>query len=397
MYKDKTAVLFILTAFISGLCGSFFYPLSSLFIIEALGASPARLSLYLVLAICSSVIVSQFIAAQSDKGWGRKRILIVSLTSYFITVLSFTVIRNYYLALGVAVIFGSISGAIFGQLFALGREYADRHLPDSPAFISTMRAAIAIAWVFGPPIAFMLKSAFGFSASFLVSAIAISFTIFTTIHFLPAGLTQLNPEPDPAHRDTKPRLGTPIILFCITVVLMFAANNLYINTLPLYLSKELMVGANWIGLFFGMAALCEIPIMMNASRLANRWGTMRVLTVGLICGCLFYIGMLNVTQVWALLAIQIFNGVFIGLSATLGMVAMQDMMKDRLGTASTLFTNLLQISMLIASLSIGIVAELYNYYSAFYVCLTGAVCSLILLTYFVFKVESPNQAPMTQH
>ncbi|MBN8110566.1 MFS transporter, partial [Vibrio vulnificus] len=40
MYQDKPALLFIMTALVTGLCGAFFYPLSSLFIVEALGASP---------------------------------------------------------------------------------------------------------------------------------------------------------------------------------------------------------------------------------------------------------------------------------------------------------------------------------------------------------------------
>ena len=69
MHKDRTAILFIVTAFISGLCGAFFYPLSSLFIVEALGASPMMLSAYMVTAVVSSVIVSQVIARYSDQGW----------------------------------------------------------------------------------------------------------------------------------------------------------------------------------------------------------------------------------------------------------------------------------------------------------------------------------------
>ena len=119
MHKDRTAILFIVTAFISGLCGAFFYPLSSLFIVEALGASPMMLSAYMVTAVVSSVIVSQVIARYSDQGWQRKRILIVSLSCYLVTVVSFIFIREFWLAIVVVTLFGSISGASFGQLLSL--------------------------------------------------------------------------------------------------------------------------------------------------------------------------------------------------------------------------------------------------------------------------------------
>lgn len=92
------------------------------------------LSLYMTLAVSSSVIVSQFIAKRSDTHWNRKTILIVSLASYLILVASFTVIRDYWLAITMAVVFGSVSGASFGQLFALGREYGDRHVANSTSF-----------------------------------------------------------------------------------------------------------------------------------------------------------------------------------------------------------------------------------------------------------------------
>lgn len=157
MHKDRTAILFIITAFISGLCGAFFYPLSSLFIVEALGASPMMLSAYMVTAVVSSVIVSQVIARYSDQGWQRKRILIVSLSCYLVTVVSFIFIREFWLAIVVVTLFGSVSGASFGQLFALGREYGDSRFEDSTSFLSIMRAGIAIAWVFGPPWRLSLK------------------------------------------------------------------------------------------------------------------------------------------------------------------------------------------------------------------------------------------------
>ncbi|KQA27902.1 MFS transporter [Vibrio metoecus] len=385
MYRDKTALLFIMSTLVTGLCGAFFYPLSSLFIVEALGASPMQLSLYMVMAVVSSVIVSQWLARQSDRDWQRKTILLVALLCYLITVVSFMFIRSYSLAIMVVVVFASVSGASFGQLFALGREYADRHLTDKTTFLATMRAGIAIAWVFGPPAAFMLKASFGFSAAFAVSAAIVSLAIVLIARYLPAGEKTAAVQPDGTQVDLRKystRKRALIVLYCVTLVCTFGANNLYITSMPLYLSRELMVPEHWLGLLFGTAALCEIPVMLMAGKLAQRWGTNKLLMLGITSGMLFYGVMLTHTGFIAMMAAQVLNGFFIGVCATLGMVVLQDMMQDRLGTASTLFSSMLSISTLVASLSVGVVGEFYNYFSTLYVSLTGAFSALILLTLF---------------
>ncbi|OCH16686.1 MFS transporter [Aliivibrio sp. 1S165] len=380
MPHNKKSFLFIFTAFITGLCSAFFYPLSSLFIVEELGASPMMLSLYMTLAVSSSVIVSHFIAKRSDTHWNRKTILITSLASYLILVASFTVIRDYWLAVAIAVGFGSISGASFGQLFALGREYGDRHVANSTSFLATMRAGLAIAWVFGPPAAFMLKAQFGFSATFAVSAITVSIAIFIVAKFIPDNVVTKE-ERTAATVENKP-LGRMVVFYCFIIVCAFSANNLYITSMPLYLSQELQVDVSWLGLMFGMAAAFEIPVMLGAGKMAEKLGTTRVMTLGVLSGAMFFLVMLSTTSFTGMLIAQVLNGFFIGVCATLGMVALQDMMKDRLGTASTLFSNMLNISVLVSSVMVGVVGELYNYYSALYLCFVGAVIAAVLLIVF---------------
>ncbi|EPQ8526628.1 TPA: sugar efflux transporter [Vibrio vulnificus] len=381
MLQDRTAILFVITATIIGLCGAFFYPLTSLFLVEQLNASPMMLSLYMVVAVISSVSVSQVIAGKSDRGWQRKTILLISVSCQLVTVVSFIFIRDYWIAIAVVALLGSVSGAAFGQLFALGREYGDKYVTDSASFVSTMRSGIAIAWVFGPPLAFLLKAAYGFEASFTVAAIVIALSILVIFRGIPNVERNLRVEKEPsrANGGWVSSVNPLVFIYCLIIVLAFAANNLYIVSMPLYLSQELKVDANWLGVLFGVAALCEIPVMLWAGKLARRWSALSIMKVGIASGVLFYSAMLVATNYTHLIVAQILNGIFIGTCATLGMVVMQDMMKDKLGTASTLFSNMLQLSMLVSSLSVGIVGELFNYYSSFYVSLLGVSLALILL------------------
>lgn len=381
MLQDRTAILFVITATIIGLYGAFFYPLTSLFLVEQLNASPMMLSLYMVVAVISSVSVSQMIAGKSDRGWQRKTILLISVSCQLVTVFSFIFIREYWIAIVVVSLLGSISGAAFGQLFALGREYGDKYVTDSASFVSTMRAGIAIAWVFGPPLAFLLKAAYGFEASFTVAATIIAMAILVIFLGIPNVERNLRVEKEPsrANGGWVSSVNPLVSIYCLIIVLAFAANNLYIVSMPLYLSQELKVDANWLGVLFGVAALCEIPVMLWAGKLARRWNALTIMKVGIASGVLFYSVMLLATNYTHLIVAQILNGIFIGTCATLGMVVMQDMMKDKLGTASTLFSNMLQLSMLVSSLSVGVVGELFNYYSSFYVSLFGVSLALILL------------------
>lgn len=393
MLQDRTAILFVITATIIGLCGAFFYPLTSLFLVEQLNASPMMLSLYMVVAVISSVSVSQVIAGKSDRGWQRKTILLISVSCQLVTVVSFIFIRDYWIAIAVVALLGSISGAAFGQLFALGREYGDKYVTDSASFVSTMRAGIAIAWVFGPPLAFLLKAAYGFEASFTVAAIVIALSILVIFRGIPNVERNLRVEKEPsrANGGWVSSVNPLVFIYCLIIVLAFAANNLYIVSMPLYLSQELKVDANWLGVLFGVAALCEIPVMLWAGKLARRWSALCIMKVGIASGVLFYSTMLVATNYTHLIIAQILNGIFIGTCATLGMVIMQDMMKDKLGTASTLFSNMLQLSMLVSSLSVGIVGELFNYYSSFYVSLLGVSLALILLICCQTKLAASSE------
>ncbi|WP_231897780.1 hypothetical protein [Vibrio tapetis] len=88
------------------------------------------------------------------------------------------------------------------------------------------------------------------------------------------------------------------------------------------------------------------------------------------------------SQMWQFFALQIVNGIFIGIIATLGMVALQDRMKHQLGVASTLFSNLMQVSILLSSVSVGLVAQKYNYYTTLYVSFGATACAFLLMGYF---------------
>lgn len=378
---NRPTICFIAITFFSGLGGAFLFPLTTLYLVEVLQATPFKISLYLVCSVISAIVVSQRMAYFSDNGTSRKRLIVMAFACYIVTAIFFAWNSQYWLALAVVVTITSISSAAFPQVFALGREYADQHLGEKGTlFLNTMRASIALAWVCGPPMAFMAQSSYGFTLTFLLAALSGMVTLLIVLTLpnsqkIPA---QVEGEQDSSVKPFQPWYRqVPVLVFLVSIVLMFLANNLYLTTIPLYLTHELDYGSSLVGNMMGLAALFEIPIMLGIGLLTVKWGAHRLLNLGVLFGCLFFAGMAVVSSEPAMLALQLFNGLFIGATATLGMVVLQDMMRDQVGTATTLFSNAIQVSLLLASLAIGILGEYFTYYMALWVCFAAAVISLI--------------------
>ena len=61
--------------------------------------------------------------------------------------------------------------------------------------------------------------------------------------------------------------------------------------------------------------------------------------IALVSGLAFYSSLLFAEQTWQLIGLQMLNAIFIGITATIGMVYFQDLMPTKMGTATTLFSN----------------------------------------------------------
>ncbi|MCE2570179.1 sugar efflux transporter [Motilimonas eburnea] len=409
MFKQPVSLGFILSTFICGLTTALVFPLTSLYLINEVGASPMAMSYYLAAMVLSGVMVSLYLAKQSDRGWSRKKILVLAQVGFCLGVLTMALTSDYWLTLASAICFLSFSNAALPQLFTLGRLYADQTMPEqSTQFVSVMRAGIALAWVIGPPIAFMLQASFGFALTFISSA-TLALMLIGLIIYLPtvnASATKATAEPATAPDSANPTSTEPqmqsnpstitsnwlkvpgVALFLVSILAMCSANTMYLTALPLYLSQELNTSAQLAGYMMGTAALFEIPIMILAGTLAVKLGNHRLMFMAFVAGVIFYIGMVSLDNPSGLLLIQLFNGIFIAIAACIGLVIIQDMMPKQLGLATTLFNNAQQLSLLLGSLLVGMIAQHFNYYSVFLACL---IAMFIALTCFALMQKSLYQ------
>ncbi|CZF80305.1 Sugar efflux transporter C [Grimontia celer] len=378
---NKAALCYLLVSLFAGLGGGFFYPLLGIFVVDGLDATPLQMGVFLAISIFSGVIVSQRIAKLSDVGWDRRQIILLAQSAFIVVMVLFMMIRDFYLALAVMIFISSFSAAALPQTFALGREFADKNLGDnSTLFVSLMRAMMSLSWVIGPPLAFILYDAFGFNGAFLFAAVTMVISVLIVWRMFPSTkIKEADSTGEVEVRQSWRKIpGAPLYLGA--VFMLFLANNMYVMSIPLYVTKELDMAGSVAGQLLGLAAFVEIPVMVLAGLWAAKVAPQRLMVLSAASACTFYSLLFNADALWQMYALQLLNGLAVGISASLGMVVIQNKMPNQMGVATTLFNNAIMMASLASSVTVGFVAELHNYHTVILAMLAaGAVAFGLLL------------------
>ena len=79
-----------------------------------------------------------------------------------------------------------------------------------------------------------------------------------------------------------------------------------------------------------------------------------------------------------MLALQLFNAVFIGIVAGIGMLWFQDLMPGRAGSATTLFTNSISTGVILAGVIQGALSQSYGHGSVYWMIALTSIVTLML-------------------
>ena len=110
-----------------------------------------------------------------------------------------------------------------------------------------------------------------------------------------------------------------IYLF-IANLLLWTCNSMYLINMPLFVINELHLNKELAGTLMGTAAGLEIPVMIFAGYLTKYFSKKRLMMIALVSGLAFYSSLLFAEQTWQLIGLQMLNAIFIGITATIGMV-----------------------------------------------------------------------------
>lgn len=368
---------FMLVAFMMGVAGALQAPTLSLFLSREVGAQPFWVGLFYTVNAIAGIGVSLALATRSDSQGDRRKLILFCCLMAVGNALLFAFNRHYLTLITCGVLLASLANTAMPQLFALAREYADSSAREVVMFSSVMRAQLSLAWVIGPPMAFMLALNYGFTAMFSIAA-AIFALSFILIAFMLPSVARVEQPADAPVIQTGGWQDKNVRMLFIASTLMWTCNTMYIIDMPLWISAELGLPDKLAGILMGTAAGLEIPMMILAGFYVKRFGKRRMMLIAVTAGVLFYLGLIFFHSHQALLMLQLFNAVFIGIIAGIGMLWFQDLMPGRAGSATTLFTNSISTGVILAGVIQGAVAQSYGHFAVYWVIAAISLVTLVM-------------------
>ncbi|MDM3519753.1 sugar efflux transporter [Citrobacter sp. Ca225] len=368
---------FMLVAFMMGVAGALQAPTLSLFLSREVGAQPFWVGLFYTVNAIAGIGVSLVLAKRSDSQGDRRKLILFCCLMAIGNALLFAFNRHYLTLITCGVLLASLANTAMPQLFALAREYADSSAREVVMFSSVMRAQLSLAWVIGPPMAFMLALNYGFTVMFSIAA-AIFVLSFILIAFMLPSVARVEQPADAPVIQAGGWQDKNVRMLFIASTLMWTCNTMYIIDMPLWISAELGLPDKLAGILMGTAAGLEIPIMILAGFYVKRFGKRRMMLIAVTAGVLFYLGLIFFHSHQALLILQLFNAAFIGIIAGIGMLWFQDLMPGRAGSATTLFTNSISTGVILAGVIQGAVAQSYGHFAVYWVIAAISLVTLVM-------------------
>ena len=368
---------FMLVAFMMGVAGALQAPTLSLFLSREVGAQPFWIGLFYTVNAIAGIGVSLWLAKRSDSQGDRRKLIIFCCLMAIGNALLFAFNRHYLTLITCGVLLASLANTAMPQLFALAREYADNSAREVVMFSSVMRAQLSLAWVIGPPLAFMLALNYGFTVMFSIAAGIFTLSLVLIAFMLPSVARVELPSENALSMQGGWQDSNVRMLF-VASTLMWTCNTMYIIDMPLWISSELGLPDKLAGFLMGTAAGLEIPAMILAGYYVKRYGKRRMMVIAVAAGVLFYTGLIFFHSRMALMTLQLFNAVFIGIVAGIGMLWFQDLMPGRAGAATTLFTNSISTGVILAGVIQGAIAQSWGHFAVYWVIAVISVGALFL-------------------
>ncbi|PSY94485.1 sugar efflux transporter SetA [Escherichia coli] len=368
---------FMLVAFMMGVAGALQAPTLSLFLSREVGAQPFWIGLFYTVNAIAGIGVSLWLAKRSDSQGDRRKLIIFCCLMAIGNALLFAFNRHYLTLITCGVLLASLANTAMPQLVALAREYADNSAREVVMFSSVMRAQLSLAWVIGPPLAFMLALNYGFTVMFSIAAGIFTLSLVLIAFMLPSVARVELPSENALSMQGGWQDSNVRMLF-VASTLMWTCNTMYIIDMPLWISSELGLPDKLAGFLMGTAAGLEIPAMILAGYYVKRYGKRRMMVIAVAAGVLFYTGLIFFHSRMALMTLQLFNAVFIGIVAGIGMLWFQDLMPGRAGAATTLFTNSISTGVILAGVIQGAIAQSWGHFAVYWVIAVISVVALFL-------------------
>ena len=223
---------------------------------------------------------------------------------------------------------------------------------DAAVTASVLRACLAISWVIGPPVGYLIIELGGFHALYLLSAGLFGAGALIFRLYLPI-TTYSGTQNKASGTDlTADVQWVQVSVVTLATSIIFAVNHAYLIGLPIYLSRHPSVDAGFTGILLGAAALMEIPMIIAFGFLSKHYKPIDLILLGTISGIIFFIGMSRLNNLWQLVGIQVLNAVLASSVSVGGLLYLRNLFRARLAMGSSVYLNTMLAGSIAGSLAI---------------------------------------------
>ncbi|HEX2863967.1 MAG TPA: sugar efflux transporter, partial [Deinococcales bacterium] len=365
----------VLTVLFLGGGISFVAPFMSLFATAEAGMSRLMLGAFLTSMSISGILINTRLARWSDTLENRKPLalaaLVVGATGYAL----FSVTRDHALLTLIGCVFLGVGGGSFPQIFSLAKEQVSSvNAEAAQKAVTALRSVFSLAWVVGPGIAAFLQARWGFtglflgtSGSFLAAAL-----VLATVRPAPRSGRPAAPVPrapgsiaPPPAPEGPARPLLPLAACFAVYGLAFSVGQIL---LPLFVTGDLHGTKGEYSLMVSLCALLEIPVMLSFVFLPRRWRLDALIAGAFLLFAAYATLLVTAHSVAPLIAAQALRAVCVAITASLGMAFFQDLLPDRVGTATAAFGNANATGQMLAGITAGTVSQAFGYRPAFALC-----------------------------
>ncbi|MDU0356036.1 sugar efflux transporter [Paraglaciecola aquimarina] len=373
-----SANLFIVLSILTGLVGAFINPLMTYFLVDGLAVPPIYIGLYTISLTLSGLIISQWLGNLADKGSSSRKLYILATVGTIAALVIYSNTQSFLWVLAAGVTLMALGNATTPQMLTLGRQWAGNNKVNILQFNARIRACFSFAWMLGPPLGFMLVASIGFAGAFSVAIFFAVLGMLFVMFFVPEQQIEHNHQ----HATTQHKAPLSFWLLGASVVMGSMANTMYTSALPLYTLNELALPSYTPGLLMGLVACIEIPVMLFTNRLSRWFDKTHLLAVSFVFGLVFYIGIFNAYLLWHFVLLQLFNAIFYGLYAGIGLTLMQEQLPNRIGFTSAFYSNGMKVGLMFGSTAAGVIAQFGSFQYATLGSAVATVLAIIILILF---------------
>lgn len=349
---------------------------------ESLGATGLWLGIIFSGFAVSKLLLLPLIGRLSDRK-GRKNFIIFGLLGYTVVSLLYLVADSVFSLTFIRLLHGFASAFIVPVAMAYVGE--TRKEGQEAASMGTFHIALFLGMGTGPVLGGLLKDIFGFDAAFYAMAILSLFAFFITLFFLPdKRILRKKEEITPFREIFKNNIVKGLLFFRMNLAMGRAGLMVF---LPLY-GSVLNISASQIGILFAVDTFFNIFFQRFFGKLADKHKKFRFIMAGAVLEGLALMLIPSAHTFYHLIPISAIIGVAAAVSipsATATTVLLGK--KMGMGTLMTYFDAAMSVGFVISPLLLGVVMDLLDINSAFY--LAGLIgLSGAFLFYFFTKKET---------